>query len=131
MTTAPDPEPPTPEVLRRLAADVVRLLRAYRDALRVQARAAGRDVVVAGLLAGAALLLAALTPALAVAVLVLVLALWLPAWLAVFSVLVVVLAASAGLVALSLRRLRRRREAWTAQLSGELRWLRGLFQRER
>ncbi|MDR7556591.1 MAG: phage holin family protein [Armatimonadota bacterium] len=130
MAAARDPHEPTVEVLRRLVADAARLLRAYRDLLRVQVRATGRDLAVAGLLAGAALVLAVLVPVLAVVVLILVLALWLPAWLAVLGVLVLVAATSAGLAALGVRRLRRRRAAWAAQVGGELRWLRGLFHRE-
>ncbi|MDR7481777.1 MAG: phage holin family protein [Armatimonadota bacterium] len=129
MATAPEPQP-TAEVVRRLVADVVRLLQAYRDALGAQARATRRDIAMASLMTGAALALAALVPALAVAALILVLTLWLPAWLAVLGVLVLVLATSAGLVALSLRRLRRRRAAWSSQVGEEVRWLRNLFHRE-
>jgi uncharacterized membrane protein len=130
MTAARDPHESTLEVLRRLVADAARLVRAYRAALRAQVRATGRDLAVAGLLAGLALVLAVLVPVLAVAVLILVLALWLPAWLAVLGVLVLVAGASVGLALLGLRRLRRRRAAWAAQVGGELQWVRGLFHRE-
>jgi len=123
-------EDSTAEVVRRLIADVARLIQTYGREIRAHARGFGRDIAVAAAMIGAALVLGIFALGLAVAAMVLVAAIWLPAWLAALVVLAVMMAAMALLVGLAVRRVRRRRAAWSARVEEEVRWLKSLFPRE-
>jgi ABC-type multidrug transport system fused ATPase/permease subunit len=121
---------PTGELLRRLAADLAALVRLYGRAVRDHLRGMARDVAIAALMIGAALVLGIFALGLAVALVVLVVAIWLPAWLATLLVLAGVVIVMAALVLVGVRRVRRRREAWAAKVAEEIRWLRSLFPSE-
>jgi len=121
---------PVGELVRRLIADVARLIQLYGAAVRDHLRGLGRDMATAALLIGAALVLGVFAMGVLVAGLVLVATLWLPGWLAALAVLGVMLAVMAILIWIGVRRVRRRRAAWTARVAEEVRWLRSLFPRE-
>lgn len=121
---------PVGELVRRLIADVARLIQLYGEAVQDHLRGLGRDMATAALLIGAALLLGVFAMGVLVAGLVLVAAIWLPGWLAALVVLGVMLAVMAILIWIGVRRVRRRRAAWTARVAEEVRWLRSLFPRE-
>jgi 2-oxoglutarate ferredoxin oxidoreductase subunit gamma len=121
---------PTGELVRRLIADVARLIQLYGQTVQSHLRGLGRDISTAALMIGAALLLGVFAMGVLVATLVLVADIWLPGWLAALVVLGVMLAAMAILVLIGVRRLRRRRAAWSARVAEEVRWLRSLFPRE-
>lgn len=123
-------EESTAEVVRRLIADVARLIQTYGREIRVHARGFGRDIGIAAGMIGAALVLGILAIGLAVAALVLIVAIWLPGWLAALIVLGVVVASMALLVGLAVRRVKRRRAAWSARVEEEVQWLKSLFPRE-
>ena len=120
----------TAEVVRRLIADIARLIQTYGREIRAHARGFGRDIAVAAAMIGAALVLGILALGLTVAAMVLVAAIWLPGWLAAMAVLGVMIVAVALLVGLAARRVRRRRAAWSARVEEEVRWLKSLFPRE-
>jgi len=121
---------PSGELVRRLIADVARLIQLYGQTVQSHLRGLGRDISTAALMIGAALLLGVFAMGVLVATLVLVADIWLPGWLAALVVLGVMLAAIAILVLIGIRRLRRRRAAWSARVAEEVRWLRSLFPRE-
>ena len=123
-------EESTAEVVRRLIADVARLIQTYGREIRAHARGLGRDLAVAAAMIGAALVVGGFALGLAVAAMVLVAAVWLPGWLAALVVLAVMLVVMALLVGLAVRRVRRRRAAWSARVEEEVRWLKSLFPRE-
>jgi formate hydrogenlyase subunit 3/multisubunit Na+/H+ antiporter MnhD subunit len=123
-------EDSTAEIVRRLIADLARLLQAYGREARAHARAFGRELTMAAVMIGAAALLGVFALGLAVAALVLVAAVWLPGWLAALIVLLAMALVMAALVALAVRRVRRRRAAWAARVEEEIRWLKSLFPRE-
>lgn len=130
MDTQPDaPSEPTAEVIRRLAADLAALVRFYGGAIRDHLRGLGRDLALAAILVGAALVLGILAVGVAVATLILVVAIWLPAWLASLTVLAVMLILMGSLVLAGVGRVRRRRAAWSARMAQEIRWLESLFPR--
>lgn len=121
---------PAGELVRRLIADVARLIQLYGRAVQEHLRGLGRDMAAAALMIGAALLLGVLAMGMLVATLVLVATIWLPVWLAALAVLAAMLAAMAILILVGVRRVRRRRAAWSARVAEEVRWLRSLFPRE-
>jgi len=121
---------PVGEMVRRLIADVGRLIQLYGETAQDHVRGLGRDMATAALLIGAALLLGVFAMGVLVAGLVLVANIWLPGWLAALVVLGVMLAAMAILVWIGVRRVRRRHAAWSARVAEEVRWLRSLFPRE-
>jgi len=121
---------PVGEMVRRLIADVARLIQLYGETAQDHVRGLGRDMATAALLIGAALLLGVFAMGVLVAGLVLVANIWLPGWLAALVVLGVVLTAMGILVWIGVRRVRRRRAAWSARVAEEVRWLRSLFPRE-
>lgn len=123
-------EDSTAEIVRRLIADVARLIEAYGREVREHARGLGRDVATAAAMIGAAAVLGVFALGLAVATVVLVLAIWLPGWLASLVVLVSLAGAIAVLLGRSVRRVKRRRAAWAARVEEEVRWLKSLFPRE-
>jgi hypothetical protein len=118
---------PTGQVLLRIASDLAALLRLYGRALQDHARGLARDVALAAVLIGAALVLGVFVLGLTVVTVVLVVALWLPAWAAALLVLAATATVSVTIVMIGLRRVRRRRAAWAAQVAEEVRWLRSLF----
>ncbi|MGQ0570597.1 MAG: phage holin family protein [Armatimonadota bacterium] len=121
---------PTGDLVRRLIADLAALAALYGLAIRDHLRGLGRDVAMAALLIGAALVLGIFALGLVVATLVLVVAIWLPAWLAALVVLGIILAVMAILVRIGLTRARGRRATWAAKVAEEVQWLRSLFPRE-
>ncbi len=121
---------PTGDLVRRLIADLSALAVAYRRATSAHLHGLGRDVAVAALLIGAALVVGIFALGLAVAALVLVVAIWLPGWLAALVVLGVTVISMGVMVAVGVTRVRRRRAAWTAAVAEEIRWVRSLFPRE-
>jgi len=123
-------EESTAEVVRRLIADVARLIETYGREIRVHARGFGRDIGIAAAMIGAALVLGIFAIGLAVAAMVLIVAIWLPGWLAALVVLGVIIASMALLVGLAVRRVKRRRAAWSARVEEEVQWLKSLFPRE-
>jgi hypothetical protein len=120
----------TAEIIRRLIGDLARLLQRYRQELGGHVGGLGRDIALAAAMMGAAAVLGIFALCLLVATLVLVLAIWLPAWLAALAVLIVIALVMGLLVAVPLRRLRRRRAVLAARVEEEVRWLRSLFPRE-
>src|SRR3990172_3732477 len=89
---------PSGELVRRLIADVARLIQLYGQTVQSHLRGLGRDISTAALMIGAALLLGVFAMGVLVATLVLVADIWLPGWLAALVVLGVMLAAMAILV---------------------------------
>lgn len=120
----------TVEVVRRLIADIARLIQTYGREIRAHARGLGRDMATAAVMIGAALLLGVFALGLAVAAMVLVAAIWLPVWVAALVVLVGMMVVMAVLVGLAVRRVKRRQAAWSARVEEEVRWLKSLFPRE-
>ncbi len=120
----------TGDLIRRLIADLAALIALYGRALQEHARGLGRDVAMAALMLGAALLLGIFALGVLIAALILVMSILLPAWLAALVVLGAMLVAMGVLFWIGVRRVRRRRAAWTAQVAEEMRWLRSLFPRE-
>ncbi len=120
----------TGELVHRLIVDLVALIAVYGRALQDHARGLGRDVATAALMIGAAVLLGIFALGVLVAALILVMSILLPAWLAALVVLGSMLVAMGVLIWIGLRRVRRRRAAWAAQVAEEMQWLRSLFPRE-
>lgn len=87
----------------------------------------GRDLALAAVLVGGALVLGVFALGLAVATLVLILSVWMPGWLAGLVVMGTVVTFMGVMVLVAARRVRRRRAAWAARVSEEVRWLKSLF----
>jgi hypothetical protein len=131
--SAGGPEParePTADLVRRFASDVAALAHTYGRDIRDHLRGMGRDLALAAVLVGGALVLGVFALGLAVATLVLILSVWMPGWLAGLVVMGTVVTSMGVMVLAAARRVRRRRAAWAARVSEEVRWLKSLFTRE-
>lgn len=139
--SAPSREPVTPvesgparepmaDLMRRLASDVAALVQIYGRDLRNHVGGMGRDLAVAAVLVGGALVLGVFALGLAVATVVLILSVWMPGWLAGLVVMGAVVTSIGVLMLVAARRVRRRRAAWAARVSEEVRWLRSMFPKE-
>lgn len=117
--------------MRRLASDVAALVQIYGRDLRNHVGGMGRDLAVAAVLVGGALVLGVFALGLAVATVVLILSVWMPGWLAGLVVMGAVVTSMGVLMLVATRRVRRRRAAWVARVSEEVRWLRSMFPKER